>query len=98
MNNLEKFFYISIGFLSDTTKKLEQNLQKLVEQGKISDIDAKRIISDFKKSFNKYSADINEKFKHITENTLESLKFAKKEQIQKLHKRLDLLEQKIKQL
>ncbi len=98
MNNLEKFFYISIGFFSDASKKLEQNLQKLVQQGKISDIDAKRIINDFKKNFNKYSADINEKFKHITQNTLESLKFAKKEQIEQLNKRLDALEEKIKQL
>ncbi len=98
MNTLEKFFYISIGLVSDVTKRLEANLKKLTEQGKISEIDAKKILNDFKASTEKYKDEVTKKLNEFIENSLENLKLAKQKDLEELKQRLEKLEEKINRL
>jgi polyhydroxyalkanoate synthesis regulator phasin len=98
MNNLEKFFYVSLGLASEITKRLENNLKKLTEQGKISEIDAKKIISDFKESTERYSNEVSKKFNEFIQHSLDSLKLAKQKDLDEIRQRIQKLEEKIKQL
>jgi polyhydroxyalkanoate synthesis regulator phasin len=98
MNALEKFFYISIGLVSDVSKRLDQSLKKLVKEGKLSEIDAQKILNDFKSSTEKYKNEVSKKLNELIANTVENLKLVKQQDIDELKKRIEQLEEKIKQL
>ena len=45
-NPLKNFLYAGIGLASSTTSKVQSSVNELVEQGKISDSEAKKIVDD----------------------------------------------------
>ncbi len=98
MKNIEKFFYISVGLAAEASKKIEQTVQELVEQNNLNKDEAKKIVDNLKKLTRKYSSDINNKFNELVKSTLEELNFVKQKDLDKIHKKLDEIENKIKNL
>ncbi len=98
MTNLEKFFYVSVGLAADVSKRLESSLNKLIKEGKISEIDAKKILDDFKQSAAKYQKELSSKLEQMLKSTIDSLKVVKKSDLDQINKRLDQIEEKINNL
>ena len=95
MNQLEKFFYISLGLTVDLGRKLGETLETLVKESKISEIDAQRIKQEFQQATERYSRDIKKKFDELIHGTLESLELVHKSDLDKVKKRIKELEKKI---
>ncbi len=95
MNQLEKFFYISLGLTVDLGRKLGETLDTLVKESKISEIDAKKIKQEFQQATEKYSHDIKKKLDELIHSTLESLQLVRKRELDQVRKRIKELEKKI---
>ncbi len=88
MDMIKNFIYAGVGLAATTTEKVKEAINDLVEKGKISDTEGKKIMDDFFKStentkdefeskWNKLSETLTSKFdlkKNKEDNEVESLK------------------------
>lgn len=91
----KKLFYTGIGLTVTTKEKIEKKVNELVDKNKITADEGKKIIDDFVTDFDKKKGDLEKEMKSFVKKTAETLKFAKKKDIDGLNKRLDEVESKI---
>jgi len=100
MDLLKNFVYAGVGLASSTTDKLKETIDDLVEKGKISDTEGKRICDDFFKSTGEKKEDFELKMKKVQEDLSAKFDFRKKskkddEAIDALNKKIEELEAKL---
>tara|TARA_Y100001947_G_C10120879_1_gene211239 strand:+ start:92 stop:424 length:333 start_codon:yes stop_codon:yes gene_type:complete len=94
-NPLKNFLYAGIGLASTTTSKVQSSVDELVEKGKISDSEAKKIVDDVFENLNGKKADFEEKLSGVIQNVAEKMNYVKKDDYDNLQKRVKDLEAEI---
>jgi polyhydroxyalkanoate synthesis regulator phasin len=96
MDLLKNFIYAGVGLASTTADKLKETINDLVEKGKISDTEGKKIVDDFFKSTGEKKEDFEAKLKKVQEDLSDKFEFLKKSK--KEDDAIDALNQKIAEL
>lgn len=91
----KKLFYTGIGLTVSTKEKVEKKINELVDKNKITADEGKKIIDEFVKDFDKKKDQLEKDMKDFVKKTAETLKFAKKRDLEDLNKRLDEIESKV---
>ena len=92
MDMIKNFVYAGVGLATLTTDKIKETIDDLVEKGKISDTEGKRIIEDFLNSTEEKRNEFESKLKKTSTKISETFDFNKKE------KEMDSLKERIKDL
>ena len=92
MDTLKNIIYAGVGLASTTSEKIKETIDELVEKGKISDTEGKKIVDDFLNSTEDKRAEFENKLKKTGEKISEKFDFLNKE------KEVDGLKAKIKEL
>ena len=96
MKLIEKFMFYSVGFAAQTGDKLTKLTQKLIEQGKISQLEGKDFLEDYEKKANEMTKKFNKQFEDFIRGTLNKSYCSKQEEIKKIEERIKLIEEKLK--
>ncbi len=98
MELLKNFVYAGVGLATLTTDKVKETVEDLVEKGKISDTEGKKIIEEFFKSTESKKDDFESKMKSLGDNISSKFDFLKKEddEVATLKNRIEELESKLK--
>ena len=94
-NPLKKFLYAGIGLASLTSEKVKNTLDELIEKGKISDSDAKKIVEDVFSNLNGKAEDFEDKLGSVIKKVAEKFNYVKKEDYENLLKRVKGLESEL---
>merc|ERR1711970_649866 len=92
MDMIKNFVYAGVGLATLTTDKIKETIDDLVEKGKISDTEGKRIIEDFLNSTEEKRNEFENKLKKTSNKISETFDFNKKD------KEMDSLKERIKDL
>ena len=92
MDTLKNIIYAGVGLASTTSEKIKETIDELVEKGKISDTEGKKIVDDFLNSTEDKRAEFENKLKKTGEKISEKFDFLNK------NKELDSLKARIKEL
>lgn len=87
----KKLLYAGVGLASQATEKFEDKINELVNKGKVSDLEGKKIVEDFLSKTETKRAEFESKFKEYTEK----LGLSKKESLEDLKKKISDLEAKL---
>lgn len=94
MEAIKNLVYAGVGLASTATDKVKQSIEDLVEKGKISDTEGKRIIDDIFKTTENTKEEIDNKVKSLTDKITSTFDFKGKKDT----KVVDALEKKISDL
>ncbi len=94
----KKLFYTGVGLTISTKEKVEQKINELVEKNKITAEEGKKFIDEFVKDFDEKKNDVEKELRDFIRKTANTMKFAKKRDVQNLNKRLDEIESKLEKL
>ncbi len=94
----KKFFYTGVGLTVSTKEKIEKKIKELVDKNKITEQEGKKIIDEFVVDFDKKRDELEKEFKNFIKKTTESMKLAKKKDVDTLNERLREVESKIETL
>lgn len=84
----KKFIYTSVGLVAHTADKIQQSVNKLIEENKISSEEGKKIVDDFVKN----TQAKKEEFEGSLKNIIKKLNYAKTDEMNALKDRVELLE------
>ncbi|MBL4752351.1 MAG: hypothetical protein JKY52_01950 [Flavobacteriales bacterium] len=96
-NPLKQFLYAGIGLAALTTEKVQSTLDDLVEKGKLSDSEAKKVAEDVISNLNGKKDDFEEKLSDLVKNVAEKLNYVKRQDYENLQKRVKNLESELAQ-
>ena len=93
---IKNFVYAGLGLATMTTDKIKETIEDLVEKGKISDTEGKKIIEDFLNSTEEKRTDFENKLKKTSAKISNTFEFNKKEkEMAELKERIKDLENEI---
>ena len=92
MDLIKNFVYAGVGLATLTTDKIKETIDDLVEKGKISDTEGKRIIEDFLNTTEEKRNEFESKLKRTSAKIPETFDFNKTD------KEMDSLKERIKDL
>lgn len=98
MESLKNIIYAGVGLATMTSDKLKETINDLVERGKISDTEGKRIIDDFFKTTESTKEEFETKIKSMSDKLTSTFDFkGKKEErvIKNLEKKISELEKQL---
>jgi len=98
MDIIKNFIYAGVGLATTTTEKAKETINELVEKGKISDTEGKKIMDEFFKSTENTKEEFEAKWKKLNETLTSKLDFIKhkeSEEVEKLKKKIAELEAKL---
>lgn len=99
MEKLKNFIYAGIGLATTTSDKIKTTVDDLVEKGKISDTEGKKIVDDFFKSTNEMRSDFEDRLKNFSSELTDKFEFLKSKSntIDSLEAKIEELEAKLKE-
>jgi len=93
---LKKLVYAGVGLAAQATEKIEETVTDLINRGKISDKEGKKIVDDFFKKSEKKKDSYESKFKKAIEDVTTKFNYVKKSEFDALIKKVAKLEKEIK--
>ena len=91
-NLFKKVVYAGVGLASVAAEKIEETVNDLVDKGKLSDNEGKKIVDDFFKNTEVKTAEFEEKLKDVVKNVVTKFDFLKRDDVEGLKKRIEELE------
>ena len=91
----KNLFYASVGLASVATEKIDSTVKELVEKGKLSESEGKKIVEDFWKNTENKKEEFEEKLKKTVEDVVNRFNNASKTEITRLFDRIDALEDRL---
>lgn len=91
----KNFLYAGVGLAAMTTEKIQATVDELVEKGKISDSEGKKIVEDFLSNTESKSSEFEEKLRNISEEVISKFDFMKNKEVDELKARVEELEAKL---
>ena len=89
----KKVLYAGAGLAALATEKVQATVDELVDKGKLSDTEGKKILDDFFKNTEAKKDEFEDKLKSATEDVIEKFDFVKKNgTIKEILDRLDKIE------
>lgn len=98
MDMIKNFIYAGVGLATTTTEKAKETINDLVEKGKISDTEGKRIMDDFFKSTENTKEEFEAKWKKLNDSLTSKFDFInnkESEEVKVLKSRIEDLEAKL---
>lgn len=98
MESLKNIIYAGVGLASSTSEKVKETINDLVEKGKISDTEGKRIIDDFFKTTESTKEEFEAKVKSVSDKISNTFDFKGKKEdkvIASLEKKIAELEKQL---
>jgi len=93
MENLfKKFVYTGVGLVSMSAEKAKDFFDKLVEEGKVSTEEGKKIVEEFNKNTDTKKGELETQFSSIVEKIVKSFKFVTNDDVNELANRVTMLE------
>ena len=87
----KRLLYAGVGIAAEATSKVEKEVDKLVEKGKVTDSEGKKIVEDFLSKSEKTREEFEGKFKEF----VEKFGYSKSADLAELQKRVADLEAKL---
>ncbi|MCP4438876.1 MAG: hypothetical protein GY810_08015 [Aureispira sp.] len=94
-NIIKKVLYTGVGFVAATTEKLQKAVDDLVERGKISEEEGKKVVDDVVKTSEYKKDEYEGRFRKLVDSTFSKLNLPKNDGQEKLEKRIKSLEIKV---
>jgi polyhydroxyalkanoate synthesis regulator phasin len=91
----KKLLYAGAGLAVTAKENLEKSIDELVEKGKISDNEGKKIVDDFFEKTQNRKNEFEEKLTKISEEIANKMNYVKKTDVDALVKRVEELEAKV---
>ncbi len=91
----KKMLHTGVGLVSRTAEKLQETVDELVGEGKISKEEGKKIVDDFLNNAEAKKDEFESKMKQAADNVVDNLKFPTKNDYDELLKRVEALEAKL---
>lgn len=92
---IKNFLYTGVGLVALASEKVQSVVDDLVEQGKLSQEEGKKIVDDFFKTSESKREELENRIKKMTENLTGKLDFFSKEGVDSVRDRLEELEDKL---
>jgi len=93
---LKNFIYTGVGLVAETGDKLKETVDKLIDEGKISIKEGKKIADDFVDNAETKKDELEGQFEKVISKLVNNFSFADKDEIAKLEKRIVKLEKELK--
>jgi len=94
-NLIKKVLYTGVGIVAATTERLQNAVDDLVERGKLSEDEGKKVVDDVIKNTETHKGQYENRFKKIIDTAYERLNLPQTDSITKLGKRIKSLEVKV---
>jgi polyhydroxyalkanoate synthesis regulator phasin len=91
----KNFLYAGVGLAAMTTEKIQATVDELVEKGKISDSEGKKIVEDFLSNSEEKKSEFEEKLRSVSEEIIAKFDFMKNKEVDELKARVEELEAKL---
>ena len=91
----KRVLYTGAGVISNTTEKIQKLIDELVEQGKITQTEGKKVVTKFEKSIETQKDEFETRLQKLVSNTLEKFNLPRFSDVEKLEKRVKSLEVKL---
>ena len=92
----KKFIYTGVGLVAHTAEKVQQSVNKLIEDNKISAEEGKKIVDDLIKNTQTKKDEFETQLKSISEKVIKGFNYAKKDELDELKGRIEELEKELK--
>ena len=92
---LRKALYTGIGVVTSTTERLQKAVDDLVQRGKISEEEGKKVVDDVVKNTEYKREEYEGRFRKLIDSTLSKLNLPQYDAYDKLEKRVKSLEVKL---
>ncbi len=89
---IRKLINTSFGFASAATKRTAETINNLIKEGKISEEEGKKILDELEKEGGEQRAEFEMELKSMMEKILKKMNIPSQGDIERLEKRLDVLE------
>jgi len=93
-NIFKKLIYTSVGFASLTAKKVEEMVNELSAEGKLSSEEGERIMKDFTAATKQTKEDLEKDLQDVIESVINKMNVAKQDELNRLEQRVTALEQR----
>ncbi|MEL6672631.1 MAG: hypothetical protein AAFR61_10590 [Bacteroidota bacterium] len=90
---LKKFFYTGVGIVSLTAEKLQESVDEMIGEGKVSREEGKKLVDDFVSKVDEKRGEWEAKFKEATEK-IKVPTFVTADELKGILSRLEALEEK----
>ncbi len=94
-NIVKKILYTGVGVVAATTERLQMAIDDLVEKGKLSEDEGRKVVDDVVKNTEAHKGQYELRFKKIVDAAYEKLNLPQNEDTTKLEKRIKSLEVKL---
>ena len=94
--SIKKMVYAGVGLAAQATEKFEKTVNDLIQRGKISDKEGKKIVDEFFKKTEKKKDSFESRFRSTTEEIIERFNFATQKDVKSLKKKIEKLEKELK--
>ncbi len=88
----KKLLYTGVGIAAITREKVEETVNELIRDKKITSEEGKKIVDDFVKEFTGKKEDFEAQMKGFVEKATKKFRYAKKDDIEELIKKVEELE------
>ncbi len=92
---IKKVLYTGVGIVAATTERLQSSIDELVEKGKLSEEEGKKVVDDVVKNAETQRPNIEGRFKKIVDAAFEKMNLPQNDAFAKLEKRIKSLEVKV---
>lgn len=94
-NIIKKVLYTGVGIVAATTERLQTAIDDLVEKGKLSEEEGKKVVDDVVKNTEIQRPYFESRFKKIVDTAFEKMNLPQGDAFSKMEKRIKSLEVKV---
>jgi polyhydroxyalkanoate synthesis regulator phasin len=91
----KKLLYTGVGLATSSSEKVKQEIDTLVERGKLSEEEGKKVVDDVVRNFEVKKEEFEGKLSVAVEKVLDKLNLPSLDYVEKLEKRIKSLEVKV---
>lgn len=94
-NIIKKVLYTGVGFIAATTERLQKSVDELVDRGRLSEEEGKKVVDDVVKNTETKRDEYEGRFRKVIDAALAKLNLPQGDSYERLEKRVKSLEVKL---
>lgn len=91
----KKFVYTGVGIVSETAEKVQQSIDELIEKGKITEDEGKKVVENVMADTKTKREDFESKLKGMIDTVLGQFDFPSRSEVESLNAKIAALEAKV---
>ena len=92
---IKKFLYTGVGIVASATERLQTVVDNLVEHGKMSEEEGKKVVDDVVDNTERKKDEYENRFRKLIDSAMSKIQLPKADAYEKLEKRIRSLEVKV---